>query len=408
MMERIDLRDLRPVRARAVDAKTLAVAAEIVESVRERGEVALREHAVHFGELGTEESLYVYPDELKATFESLNSEDQSILERVACRIRAFAEGQRSCLSDCSLPVECGMAGHEVIPVETAGCYAPGGRYPLPSSMLMTAVTARAAGVERVWAASPKPTAITLAAAHVAGVDGVLRAGGAQAIAALAFGCGPIPPCDAVVGPGNRYVTAAKQLVAGQVAIDMLAGPSELVVFANESADPATVAADMLAQAEHDPDASAILVSTSRELIDAVEHQLKTQMGALPGIDWGSLKSVAVSTPEEGIEACNRLAPEHLELIGFEPTPALRHYGALFCGHAAAEVFGDYGAGPNHTLPTGGTARYAGGLSVFTFLRVRTWMHGDAVSEQLRADTLRMARWEGLEAHARAAERRISS
>lgn len=407
-MRRLSLGELQAVRAKAVDPATIGVAAEIVARVRDEGESALRDYAIRFGEIGPDEELFASKDQLQEAYEKLDLGDREILDRVAARIRVFAEGQRACLADFAMPTECGQAGHEVVPVETTGCYAPGGRYPLPSSMLMTAVTARAAGVSTVWAASPKPTTITLAAAHVAGVDGVLKAGGAQAIAALAYGCGPIPPCDAVVGPGNRYVTAAKQLVAGQVAIDMLAGPSELVVFADESADPATVAADMLAQAEHDPDASSYLVTASAELIDSVERELDRQMRELPGIAWGTLTAVLVADIDEGIEACNRLAPEHLELVGIDPTPRLRHYGALFSGHAAAEVFGDYGAGPNHTLPTGGTARSSGGLSVFTFLRIRTWMRGDTVTEQLLDDTIRLARWEGLEAHARAAERRISS
>src|SRR5207253_886286 len=212
-------------------------------------------------------------------------------------------------------------------------YAPGGRYPLPSSVLMTAVTARVAGVRDIWVASPKPQGLTLAAAAIAGADGVLAAGGAHAIAALAYGAGPIAPRDIIVGPGNRYVTAAKQLVAGAVAIDMLAGPSELTVFADDGADPGTVAA---------------------------------------------------------------------------VAPRLGHYGALFVGAGAAEVLGDYGAGPNHVLPTGGTARSTGGLSVYTFLRVRTWLRIDdrAAAVPLIEDAIWLGRAEGLEGHARAAERRL--
>ncbi len=407
-MERIDFSELRLLRGQAVDAQTLSAAGEILAAVKAGGETAVREFAERFGDLPVGESLTVDKDTLQAAFEGLSREDQGVITRTADRIRRFAVGQRAALIDFETDVECGRAGHEVVPVETAGCYAPGGRYPLPSSVLMTAVTARAAGVREVWVASPKPTQITLAAAHVAGVDGFLQVGGAQAIGALTYGCGSVPPCDAIVGPGNRWVTAAKQLVAGSVAIDMLAGPSELAILSSPEGDPALIAADMLAQAEHDPDASAYLVTWSSELVGLVEAELRTQQASLHNIEWGRLVAIEVDNLEDGIEACNRLAPEHLELVGVEPTHQLRHYGALFSGRASAEVFGDYGAGPNHTLPTGGTSRSFGGLSVFTFLRIRTWMKGDELGNRLREDTIRMARWEGLESHARAAERRISS
>lgn len=407
-MERIPFSQLQPLRGQAVDAQTLAAAGEILAAVKTGGETAVREFAERFGDLPSCDPLTVDKEALRAAFQGLSPQDQGVLTRTADRIRRFAEGQRAALKDFETEVECGRAGHEVVPVETAGCYAPGGRYPLPSSVLMTAVTARAAGVREVWVASPKPTQITLAAAHVAGVDGFLQVGGAQAIGALAYGFGPVPPCDAVVGPGNRWVTAAKQLVAGSVAIDMLAGPSELAILSTSEGDPALIAADMLAQAEHDPDASAYLVTWSKDLVSRVETELEAQQASLTNIEWGRLVAIEVDNLEEGIEACNRLAPEHLELVGIEPTRELRHYGALFSGRASAEVFGDYGAGPNHTLPTGGTSRSFGGLSVVTFLRIRTWMHGDDLGRQLREDTIQMARWEGLESHARAAERRISS
>jgi phosphoribosyl-ATP pyrophosphohydrolase/phosphoribosyl-AMP cyclohydrolase/histidinol dehydrogenase len=315
--------------------------------------------------------------------------------------------------DIATEVPGGRAGHSVLPVSTAGCYAPGGRYPLPSSVLMTAVTARTAGVATVWVASPRPTALTLAAAAVAGADGLLSAGGAQAIAALSFGIGPIPRCDVVVGPGNKYVTAAKQLLFGRVQIDMLAGPSELVVLADDSADPATVAADLLAQAEHDPDAMPILIATSEPLATAVERELEHQLTDLPtatvaraALQRGGFTVV----PETGraIDLCNAIAPEHLEVI-LDDTDDWRskftNYGAAFFGAASAEVFGDYGVGPNHVLPTGGTARSFSGLSVLTFLRVRTWLQLESLDGQaeLVDDVSWLARAEGLEAHARAAE-----
>jgi phosphoribosyl-ATP pyrophosphohydrolase/phosphoribosyl-AMP cyclohydrolase/histidinol dehydrogenase len=336
-----------------------------------------------------------------------------VLERTADRIRQFAEAQRRCLLPLDSAIPDGRAGHTIAAMERAGCYAPGGRFPLPSSALMTAIAAKVAGVKAVMVASPRPTAVTLAAAAVAGADGLLQVGGAQAIAALAYGAGPWPGSDIVVGPGNRWVTAAKQLVAGRVAIDMLAGPSELLVLADGAADPALVAADLLAQAEHDPDAVPMLVSLDPALPERVEAELSRQLTDLPtaAVARAALQNgFAVVAPDlaTAIALADRIAPEHLELLLADAdavAPRLGHYGGLFIGSASAEVFGDYGAGPNHVLPTGGTARSCGGLSVLTFLRVRTWLRLDAVSPDLRHDSTALARLEGLEAHARAAERR---
>jgi phosphoribosyl-ATP pyrophosphohydrolase/phosphoribosyl-AMP cyclohydrolase/histidinol dehydrogenase len=280
---------------------------------------------------------------------------------------------------------------------------------------MTAITARVAGVSHVIVASPRPAPVTLAAAYVAGADALLPCGGAQAIAALAHGAGPVAACDVIVGPGNRWVTAAKQLVSGQVGIDMLAGPSELVVLvtADADADPDTIAADLLAQAEHDPDALPILVTTDPGLPARVDAALAAQLAVLPTAETARPAvangfAVLCDDLETAIRVCDTLAPEHLEVLSPDAEglrTRFRHYGGLFLGHGAAEVLGDYGAGPNHVLPTGGTARHVGGLSVFTFLRVRTWMAMDAPGPLAR-DAAALARLEGLEGHARSAERRL--
>jgi len=401
-------------RGAGLDAKTRAAAARIVEAVRTHGEVALRKHAERFGDVLPGAPLYHDRPELARALTGLSTDDRVRLERVAARIRAFAVAQRGALGSVSVPVPGGVAEHRIAPMQRAGCYAPGGRYPLPSSVLMTAVTARVAGVRDIWVASPKPQGLTLAAAAIAGADGVLAVGGAQAIAALAYGAGPIAPRDIIVGPGNRYVTAAKQLVAGAVAIDMLAGPSELTVFADDGADPGTVAADLLAQAEHDPDA--VPVALDPRVPDRVETELTRQLGDLPSaaIARAALANggvVVVASLDEGIAACDAIAPEHLQLElrdAAAVAPRLGHYGALFVGAGAAEVLGDYGAGPNHVLPTGGTARSTGGLSVYTFLRVRTWLRIDdrAAAVPLIEDAIWLGRAEGLEGHARAAERRL--
>ncbi len=413
LLRRVAAADVAALRRESVDAATLAAAAEIVSAVRERGAAAVREYAERFDGLSPAAPLVVERTALWAAVAALPVAQRTLLERTADRICRFAEAQRAALRPVEVPVPGGVAGHTLAPHERAGCYAPGGRYPLPSSVLMTAVTARVAGVREVWVASPRPTTVTLAAAGIAGADALLAAGGAQAIAALAYGAGPVPACDVVVGPGNRWVTAAKQLVAGCVAIDMLAGPSELVVLADRSADAGLVAADLLAQAEHDPSALPVLVTTDAALAEAVERELARQLGELPtaAIARAALANgfvVVCRDLGEALGVCDRLAPEHLELhVTDAAATASRvgHYGGLFIGAGSAEVFGDYGAGPNHVLPTGGTARSVGGLSVFTFLRVRTWLRVDAPEAELVEDAAALARLEGLEAHARSAERR---
>lgn len=342
---------------------------------------------------------------------------QELLQRVAGRIRAFAQAQVDSLKPMEMAVPGGRAGHTIAPVAAAGCYAPGGRYPLPSSVLMTAITARVAGVKAVYVASPRPHPITLGAAHVAGADGLLAIGGAQAIAAMAYGIGGLPPADVIAGPGNRWVTAAKAFVAssGVCAIDMLAGPSECLVLADETADPAVVAADLLAQAEHDTDALPVLVTTHEPLAQAVDEELQKQLAQLPTAPVAAAAAakglaVVAGSLEEAIAVSDRIAPEHLEVMTADAEGVgqrLSNYGALFVGTAAAEVFGDYGAGPNHVLPTSGTARFTGGLSVFTFLRVRTHIVAStgadpAGLQQLVQDSAALAELEGLIGHQRSA------
>ena len=414
------LRKIRPdalpeARRDPVDADTLAAASAIVQDVRDRGESALREHAERLGDVPAGGPLFLDRDTLCREREALPSSEVALLERTAERIRAFAVAQSKTMVEARMGIEGGTAGHTISPVDRAGCYAPGGRFPLPSSVLMTAVTARAAGVPEVWVASPRPAPITLAAAAVAGADGVVPVGGAQAIAAMAYGAGPVPAVDVIVGPGNRFVTAAKQLVVGRVGIDMLAGPSELLVLADDGADAEVVAADLLAQAEHDFDARPVLVTTSAEVADQVSEAMDRQLADLPTADTARVAAgegfaVVCEDWDQALAVCDRIAPEHLEVMTRVPerdARRLHHYGALFLGSGAAEVLGDYGAGPNHVLPTGSSARFKGGLSVFDFLRIRTWMRVDDLerAQTLVADAAQLARQEGLEAHARSAGKR---
>jgi phosphoribosyl-ATP pyrophosphohydrolase/phosphoribosyl-AMP cyclohydrolase/histidinol dehydrogenase len=408
--------DLGAQRHDPVDAATLAQAQAILDAVAAGGEAALRAEAHRLGDLPQLDAPLVHgPAALRAAWEGLDPAAQGVLARAAGRIRSFADAQRAALGPLELPVPGGRAGLRYAPVERAGCYAPGGRFPLPSSVLMTAVTARAAGVAEVWVASPRPGPVTLAAAHVAGADALLAVGGAQAIGAFAYGAGPVPAVDAIVGPGNRWVTAAKQRVAGRVAIDMLAGPSELLVLADGGADPGLIAADLLAQAEHDPDALPVLISLDPGLPARVDAALRAQLADLPTAEVAraALQNggcVVLGDLGAACALCDRVAPEHLALHLADPAPAvarLRHHGALFVGALSAEALGDYGAGPNHVLPTGGTARRFGALSVMTFLRVQTWLALDdrAAAAGLVADCAALGRMEGLEAHARSADRR---
>lgn len=409
MLRLVDASEVTELARRPVDPATLQRAAEIVEDVRAGGEPRLRAIAQDLGDLPANAPMILGREVLEAALAGLAREARELLQRTAARIESFAAAQREALRTMDIDIPGGRAGHEVAPVQRAGCYAPGGNFPLPSSVLMTAVTARAAGVEEVWIASPRPAPITLAAAAVAGADGFLTVGGAQAIAALAYGIG-LPAVDVIVGPGNRWVTAAKKHVFGDVGIDMLAGPSELVVLADDSADPARIAADLIGQAEHDVDALPILVTTDETLPRRVRAELERRLNDLPtrAIATQSLCrgfAVVVSDLNEAGSICDRLAPEHLQLDLRDPQAArgqLKHYGALFLGPRSAEVFGDYGAGPNHVLPTGGGARFSGGLSVLDFLRVRTWLEVED-SSALAEDAAALARLEGLEGHARAAE-----
>lgn len=415
-LRRIGIGQVPEARVALPDEATSREAARIVADVRAGGERALREHARRLGDLGPGDRLVWDRASLEAARDALDPASRAVLERAAASIRRFADAQRESLREIRVPIPGGWAGHSVSAVASAGCYAPGGRFPLPSSVLMTAVTARAAGVSAVWVASPRPAPATLAAAAIAGADGLVGAGGAQAIAALAFGAGAVPRCDLIAGPGNRWVTAAKRLVSGEVGVDLVAGPSELVILAEGGADADLVAADLLAQAEHDPDAVPILVTPDAELADRVDAALASRLAVLSTRSTAEAALanggvVLAASMDEAIEVCNRLAPEHLEVMtGAHHAVAARltHYGALFLGAAAGEVLGDYGAGPNHVLPTGGAARFTGGLSVLTFLRVRTWIEIDdpAAAAPVLGDAAALARMEGLDGHAAAATARL--
>lgn len=410
---------VRAVRSAALDPAALEVARTILDDVERRGEPALREHAERLGDIEPGDDLLLDRSALARATEALHPDDRELLRRAADRIRAFAEAQRASATDLDTPVAGGRGGHRLVPVGAAGCYAPGGRFPLPSSVLMTAIPAKAAGVGDVWAASPRPTAAVRAAAFIAGADGLLAIGGAQAVGALAFGVGGVSRCEKIVGPGNRFVTAAKRLLYGRVGLDTIAGPSELLVVASPEAAPSRVAADLLAQAEHDPDAVPLLCAFDEATVEAVRSEAERQLATLPTAPIARQALAAggallAAGPDEAAAICNAVAPEHLHLHGAGAealAPRVHRYGSLFLGAATPEAAGDYGAGPNHTLPTSGAAAFDSGLSVFSFLRRPTWLSlspEDDAYEDLLRDTAALARLEGLEAHALSAELRLTA
>jgi len=344
----------------------------IVNDVRRNGDRAVRRYATRWDGLGAGEPLPVPEAELHEAWEQTDLELQDAIRQAAGNIRRYAEWQAApVFSEWRREIQPGVfVGQLVRPLESVGCYVPGGRYPLPSTVLMTVIPAQVAGVRQIRVASPRPAQATLAAAAFLGVREFYRVGGAQAIAALAYGTEEIPRVDKIVGPGNRYVTAAKKLVAFDCAIDFLAGPTEAVIISAEG-DPAGIASDLVAQAEHDPDALCVFITTSRGLAKKVQYEVRTRARANPIAAEALSRRGAimlVASLEQAVEASNRIAPEHLTL----PTalaPAVQHAGAVFLDEFTPQAAGDYVSGPNHVLPTGAMARVRGGLGVLDFVRV---------------------------------------
>ncbi|TXT44637.1 MAG: histidinol dehydrogenase [Spirochaetes bacterium] len=413
-LRRIGARELPRSSLRLFNPEVDAVAARVIREVSTEGEQALRRWAEALGEAKPGDGLFIDRQGLKAAWDGLEKGTQALLERAQGRVAAFAAAQKACLLPLAMEVPGGRAGHDLVPVARAGCYVPGGRYPLPSSAIMTVTPAVIAGVPEVFCSGPKPTAITLAASYIARAAGFLTCGGAHGITALAFGI-LVPPCDVIVGPGGPYVASAKRQLFGLVGTEAPAGPSELLIIADQSAEPDIVAADMLAQAEHDTAAWPMLICETESFARRVETQIALRLAALPEPNATTARRalengwIMVETNKEVIgETAERCAPEHLELHVENPwkwAQAIRSAGAVFLGTGSAEVFGDYGAGPNHTLPTGGAARFAAGLSVLDFLRARTWLDlesGSEAKQSLAADTQAFAALEGLGAHAAAA------
>jgi histidinol dehydrogenase len=382
-------------------AKVDAVVQNILSAVRERGDAAVREYAAKLDGLTDEQPLLVSRAEMQAAWESTSEELKAALRLAQANIRAFAEKQLP-RAWSFRPTEGMEVGQIVRPLSSVGCYVPGGRYPLPSTLLMTTTPAQVAGVERIVVCSPKPARETMAAAYLAGVTEFYRIGGAQAIAALAYGTSTIAAVDKIVGPGNLYVTAAKIAVSHQTGIDMPAGPTEIIVT-SEGGDATGIAADLVAQAEHDPEALAILITTQPNLAEEVVLEVKRQSQGNE-IAQQSLAAQGyafiTATVEEARALTNRLAPEHLTVDAGSDLRWVKNAGSIFVGHHTPQSMGDYISGPNHVLPTGRNGRVRGGLSVLDFVKVITVQQYtlDALRE-VGPHTIALAEAEGLAGHA---------
>jgi histidinol dehydrogenase len=403
------------------DEAVFNVVRDILAAVRRDGDAAVMEYTRRFDrrEVASAADLEIPVARLRQALDAIPAVQREVLESAAVRIRRYAERQK--VESWQYTEEDGtVLGQQVTPLDRAGLYVPGGKAAYPSSVLMNAIPAKVAGVRELIMVVPTPggevNELVLAAAAVAGVDRVFAVGGAQAVAALAYGTGTIPAVDKIVGPGNIYVATAKRMVYGTVGIDMIAGPSEILVICDGETDPDWIAVDLFSQAEHDEDAQSILVSPDEEFLDRVAESMDRLMPEMPRADIirtsleGRGALVHVRDLDEAVEVANHVAPEHLELSVAQPevlAARIRHAGAIFMGRHTAEALGDYCAGPNHVLPTSRTARFSSPLGVYDFQKRSSLIHCSAEgASTLGRIASSLARGEGLVAHARSAEYRI--
>lgn len=406
------------------DAAIEKVVADILADVQKRGDDAVLEYTNRFDKLGakTLPELELTQAELKAAFESLPAAQRDALEAAARRVRSYHEAQKKASGESwsYRDADGTLLGQKVTPLDRVGIYVPGGKAAYPSSVLMNAIPAHVAGVAEIIMVVPTPRGeknpLVLAAAYVAGVTRGFTIGGAQAVAALAYGTATIPAVDKITGPGNAYVAAAKRRVFGTVGIDMIAGPSEILVLADGTTPPDWVAMDLFSQAEHDELAQSILLCPDAAYIDRVQAEIDRLLPAMPRAEIiaaslnGRGALIHTKSMEEACEISNRIAPEHLEVSSSEPNrwePLLRHAGAIFLGAFTSESLGDYCAGPNHVLPTSGTARFSSPLGVYDFQKRSSLIEvSEAGAQVLGPIAVTLAEGEGLQAHAEAARMRL--
>lgn len=394
-----------------ISFSTIGSVNDIIDDVKINGDKAVLKYSEQFGD-GKIKNIKVSEDEIKKAYETVSEKTKSAIKIAVKNVGDFAQQQLNCIKKLDTVVGGVRLGHRIIPIETVGCYIPGGNYPLPSSAVMTIVPAKTAGVKKIIACSPKIQDATIVACDMAGADEIYRVGGVQGIAAMAYGTNTITKVDKIVGPGNKYVTAAKKQVYGDCGIDFLAGPSEVLIIADETANPFFVAADMLAQCEHDKDARAYLICFSQEFAEEVEKEAQNILKTLQTADIATISfkkslAIVVDSIEKAIELSETRAPEHLEICFRNAEKCIdkfKNYGSLFIGNDSAEVFGDYCAGTNHTLPTNKVSRYSGGLSVFDYIKIQTYQSVDEKSVSFLSETASViAETEGLFAHKCAAE-----
>jgi sulfopropanediol 3-dehydrogenase len=398
-----------------------SVVTGIIDDIRARGDQAVREHSARLDKWEPA-SFLMTPEEIQACVDQVDEATLADIRAAQDNVRRFAEAQRATMTDLEVEIEPGVIlGHRNIPIDRVGVYTPGGRYPMVASATMGIITAKVAGVPYVAACTPptngKVAPQTIAAMHLAGADAIYALGGVQAIAALALGTETIPSVDFIVGPGNAYVAEAKRALFGTVGIDLVAGPTEILVVADDAADPVIVATDLLSQAEHGPTTPAILITTSAELKAAVEAEIPRQLETLATADVASVAwrdhgvIHVVDDLDAALVLADDIASEHVEILTRDPRwflERMRHYGALFLGEGTTVAYGDKAIGTNHVLPTGRAARYTGGLWVGKFLKTVTYQEcTPEASARVGELAARLSRLENFEGHARSGDVRVA-
>lgn len=394
-----------------IEFESISSVEEIAKEVKNQGDEAVRKYTNQFdGEYL--ENFSVSDSEIKAAYEKVDEATIKAIKKSIENVKKFSQKQLKCLKEFKTKIDSNELGHKIIPIEKVGCYIPGGNYPLLSSAIMTITPAKVAGVKEIIACSPKIRPETIVACDLAGADKIYRVGGVQAISAMAYGTQSISKVNKIVGPGNKYVTAAKKFVFGEVGIDFLAGPSEVMIIADETANAEFVSADMLAQCEHDLDARAFLICTSEEFAQKVKLSAQKQLESLDTREIASKAfeksfAIVVDSLDEAIDLSNKKAPEHLELCfknSKKYIDKFTNYGSLFIGNYSAEVYGDYCSGTNHVLPTNEVSKYSGGLSVFDFVKIQTYQIISKTGNRKISNVASvLADKEGLKAHKLAAD-----
>lgn len=410
-MQKINYKNIDKDFFNKIEFESISSVEEIAKDVRKNGDEAVKKYTSQFDGQDLEAFL-ISQEEIKNAYLKVDKNTIKAIQKSIENVKKFSKKQLNCLKPLKVKIDNNELGHKIIPLESVGCYIPGGNYPLLSSAIMTITPAKVAGVKEIIACSPKIRPETIVACDLAGANKIYGIGGVQAISAMAYGTQSIAKVNKIVGPGNKYVTAAKKYVFGEVGIDFLAGPSEVMVIADTTANPEFVAADMLAQCEHDIDARAFLICTDENFIQQVEIAAEKQLEKLATREIAAKSfeksfAIIVNSIEEAIELANKKAPEHLEICyknAKKDIEKYKNYGSLFIGNYSAEVYGDYCSGTNHVLPTNEVSKYSGGLSVLDFVKVQTYQiiskKGNCKISSFASE---LAEKEGLQAHKLAAD-----